>query len=104
MPKVVCIRPPSEDDLVWKAKIDLYGEVKRRLALAEPDEALAKSLKDEIESKHKDGPGDVPVVERGNLYAIQLSPRRNERTLTNKRKAWQLLKNALGLDGLIAVI
>jgi len=85
-------------------KIDEYGEVKRRLALAEPDEQRAKALKDTIEAWHEDDAGDLPVVERGLLYEIQLSPRRNERTVTDKKKAFAVLRKGLGLDGLIALL
>jgi hypothetical protein len=104
--KVQPIRPSIDaaTRLERMAKIDEYGEIKRRLQLAEPDEQRAKALKDEIEGWHKDGPGDVPITERGAAYEVQLSPRRNERTIVDKRKAFDRLKKALGMDGLIAIL
>jgi hypothetical protein len=103
-PKVAPLRTPAESTLVRRAKIDLYGEVKRRLALSEPDEALAKVLKEDIESWHRNEDGDAPIVERGNLYELQLSPMRKERTLLDPRKAFNFLKRSLGLDGALAAI
>lgn len=102
--KVQPIQPPAEGVLIWRAKIDLYGEVTRRLALAEPDAALAASLKDEIQERHKDGAGDQPATERGNVYEIQLSARQKKRTIVDRRKAFNLLKRRLGIDGLIAAL
>lgn len=84
--------------------LDTYGEVTRRLALVAPDEALEKALKEKIQSWYKDAPGELPQTERGFIYEIQMSARRNERTITDKRKVYQLLKKSLGLDGLIAVL
>jgi hypothetical protein len=103
MATVTPIRLASAETALRIKTIDEYGEVKRRLALSEPDEQRAKALKDTIEGWHKGDAGDVPVVERGALYEIQLSPRRNERTVTDKKKCFNALKKTLGLDGLIAL-
>ena len=104
MATVIPIRPTSAETALRIKTIDEYGEVKLRLALSEPDEARAKVLKEAIESWHKDGAGDVAVTERGALYEIQLSPRRNERTVTDRKKAFNVLKKAVGLEGLIALL
>jgi hypothetical protein len=104
MATVTPIRPTSAETALRIKTIDEYGEVKRRLALAEPDEQRAKVLREQIESWHKDDANDQPVVERGLVYEIQLSPRRNERTVTDKKKAFNVLKKALGLEGLIALL
>jgi hypothetical protein len=85
-------------------KVDRYGELQRRKKLNEPDEDEAAVLKAEIESWHKDSPADKGPTEKGELYQIQLSPKRNQRTFKDKRKAFNVLMRTLGRDGLIAVI
>jgi hypothetical protein len=102
--KVVPIAPAMPSDAVRRAKLDEYGEITRRLALCEPDEERAAVLKAEIQSWHESAPADEPIVDRGERWEIQMSPRRNERSITDKRKAFNLLKKSLGLDGVIAVI
>jgi hypothetical protein len=104
MARVQAIRQTPAEIAARRAKIDEYGEIKRRLQLVAPDEARAKLLKQEIESWHKDDPAEQAIVERGSLYDVQLSPRRNERTVTGQKKAFTLLRKALGMDGLIAAI
>lgn len=102
--KVTPIRPTSEEMAARRTKMDDLGEVRRRLALAEPDIELEKLLSKEIQSWFQDSAGDRPESARGNLYEIQLTARRNERTVLDKKKAFNCLKKALGLDGLIAVL
>jgi len=102
--KVQAIPLTAEGVLARRAKIDQYGEVTRRLALAEPDGALEAALKEEIQGWHKDGAGDQPASERGFVYEIQLSARQNKRTIVDRRKAFNILKRRLGIDGLIAAL
>jgi hypothetical protein len=104
--KVVSIRPAAQppDEATRKQKLDRYGEIIRILKLTAPLEDEKSVLSAEIQGWHKDDAGDVPVIDRGHLYEIQLSPRRNERTIFSKLKAWNALKKALGLHGLIALI
>lgn len=100
-------RPPAEaspEDIERMKEIDEYGEIKRRLQLREPDVARLGVLAAKIQARHHDDSGEVAVVERGLVYEVQLSPRRNERTIKNKRKAFDALKKALGLDGVLALL
>lgn len=63
-----------------------------------------KVLKDKLEARLKDTPGDKPVTLRGTQYELQYGTRRNERTITNKRKLFALLKERLGLAGVLALV
>ena len=102
--KVQQIRPTTPEAEMVKALIDDYGEACRRKALAQPDLDLAKDLKEKIELLAADRAADLPFTIAGHRYQLQFSARRRERTLTDKRKAFNALKKALGMDGLIAVI
>ncbi len=88
-----------------RAKIDIYGELDRKLELVEPEREQHKLLGKEIQSWYKNEDGAMPQVANGNDYRIQLSARRNERVITDKKKAVAALKRALGsLDAVIAVL
>jgi len=108
MPPPTLIRPATPEEAARAEyrsnQVDAYGEVKRRLDLCKPDQDLAGVLKDEIEGWHEDKPGDKGQVEVGRLYLIQLSPKCNQRTVTDKKKAFHVLKKAVGIDALIALI
>ena len=97
-PTVIFKRATLEQD------IDEFGDLQRQIDLMAPLMERHKVLKDSFEELLKDAPADKPAVLRGKLYELQLGPRRNERTLVNKRKAFTLLKARLGLGGLLAVI
>ena len=96
--------PPLPPPVVRQAKIDRYGELDRLAELRTPDELERKALKEEIESWHEDKPGDCAISEAGKSYVILMSARRKERTVTDKRKAFNLLKKRLGMDGLITAL
>jgi hypothetical protein len=102
MAKVVPIRSGTPEDAIRRAKLDEFGEIKRRLALSEPDEQRLETLKAEIESWFEDSPPELPIVVRGDRWEVQLSPRRNERTIVDQRKLFNILRKTLGLDGVIA--
>ena len=93
--------PPIE---VRQAKADRYGELRRRLQLIEPDKEEADALKKEMESWYQGGQGDTPEVVTGNFWAIQMSARRHERTIKNKWRLFNRLRQALGLRGVIGMI
>jgi hypothetical protein len=108
MKQPIYIRPATAEEAARAAfrstAVDRYGELDRRATLAEPDNAEMKILSATIQSWHKDSPADKGPIETGEQYRVQLGAKRNERTLRDKRKAFNLLKRVLGLDGLIAVI
>jgi hypothetical protein len=90
--------------LSQQQKVDRFGELDRQIQLLAPLTAAHRALKEEIESWHRGDAGDTPVVEKGVLYEVQMSPRRNERTVVNKKKVFALLKAALGIDGIVALV
>jgi hypothetical protein len=98
-PKVIPIRAA----LSLAAMIDRYGELKRQVDLVAPAEQEMKVLKELIEADCG-GAAELPIVERGQVYEIQMSPKRSERTLTNKKKVFAMLKKTLGMDGVIALL
>ena len=107
-PQTVPIRPPSADCVLSEEakieKVDRLGELARRDALGEPDRNEADVLKAEIKSWYENHPADKGALACGTLYRIQLGPKRNERTLSDKKKAFHLLRKTLGFDGLIGLL
>jgi hypothetical protein len=102
MAKIIPIQRATEASIA--ALVDELGEVDRRLTLAEPDRQRRDVLKHELLQRFTANSADEPVTARGSLYEVQLSPKRNERTITDKKKAWAALKKALSLDGLVAAL
>jgi len=94
--------PPSK--AIRQAKIDRYGELDRLAQLRAPDELERKALKEEIEAWHQDAPGDSAISEAGKAYVVLMTACRKERTVTDKRKVFNLLKKRLGIDGLITAL
>lgn len=86
------------------ALVDKYGDLDRQIQLFAAKVKRHKELKDLIGEAVETRKAEKPVILRGKLYELQLSPRKEERTLTNKPKLFTLLKKLLGLDGLIAVL
>jgi hypothetical protein len=105
-PKVQTIRAGADSaEIARRVEIvDRYGEIQRRLALLEPDRKEAKELEKQISAWHADDPADVRITERGHLYEIHLSPKRNQRVITDKKRAWSILRKLLGLDALLAAL
>jgi hypothetical protein len=85
-------------------KIDRYGDLDLQVQLFAPIKEEHELLKKEIEASLADKPGDLPAVVDGRRYQIQLTARRNERTIVNKRKLFNRLKALIGLDGFLALI
>lgn len=84
--------------------VDRLGELTRRDSLGEPDRNEADVLRAAIKSRFENDPADKGAIAYGTLYRIQLGPKRNERTLYAKKKAFHLLRKALGFDGLIGLL
>jgi hypothetical protein len=83
---------------------DEYGDLDRQIHAFAPKAARHKALRAKIEEAVKEHPADLPALLQGKLYQLQLSPRKNERTLTDKAKAWALLRKVLGIEALIAAV
>jgi len=88
-----------------KKKIDRFGELDRRLSLVAADQEEYDLLKKEFQEWHKDDDGAKPCVEIGNIYQANLSARRKERTVIDKKKAWAALRKSFGgVDALLAAL
>jgi predicted RNase H-like nuclease (RuvC/YqgF family) len=105
------VPPPTPLQLVPKdaqiqAEIDEYGELQREIDLMAPKLQRHKILKEKLQKRMNDAGAEAerPTWLDGLCYQVQMTARRRERTLTNKKKAFQLLKKRLGQDGLLAVI
>src|ERR1035438_4554586 len=61
---------------------DLDGQVQRFAPIKEEHELLRKDIEGALAEK----PGELPAVVNGSRYQIQLTARRKERTVINKRK------------------
>jgi hypothetical protein len=86
------------------AKIDRYGELDRQLELMAPIEEEHAALKAEFQSWHEHDQADKPVIEAGQIYQVQMSPRTNKRTILNKKKVFEMMRRALGIDALIGIV
>jgi hypothetical protein len=93
-------------DQALQAEIDEFGELQREIDLMSPKVERHSILKERLQKRLADAgaAGDKPVIIAGHDYEVHGTAQRNERTFTNKRKAFNLLKARLGLDGVIALI
>ena len=98
---IVIVPPPSDPS---PADIDRYGDLHLKVELFAPTLEEHELLRKKIESQCERKAADRPAVIEGLRYQIQLTARRNERTITNKRRVFALLKKTLGLDGVLALI
>lgn len=85
-------------------EVDRLGELERRKGLAALDEAEYKALKDKAGKVAEAQPADKPCALRGELYELQLGPRRKERTIIARWKVFLRLRKALGLKGIICAL
>jgi hypothetical protein len=91
--------------LTKEQKIDRYGELDRQIQLFAPVLAEHKELKAEIAGWFDSLPPDQPATAKGDLYTIQLAAKENERTITDQKQAFALLRKFVGsLDGAIALV
>lgn len=76
------------------AVIDEFGELSRKAALFKPTADRLEALKEEIRSWYADQPGDFTTQVSGQLYDVQVGPRRNERKVSNMAKLFRLVGRA----------
>jgi hypothetical protein len=86
------------------AIIDEFGDLDREIQLFAQKVKRHKELRDLIGEAVETRKAEKPIILRGTLYELQLSPRKAERTVTDKTKLFGLLKKLLGLDALIAAL
>lgn len=89
---------PSPED------IDRFGDLDLKVQLFAPTAEEHELLKKKIEAAVATKPGDLPAQVQGHRYELQLSARRNKRTITNVTKVFSLLRKRLGLAGLLSLI
>ena len=84
--------------------IDRYGDLCQKVDLFAPVLEEQKLLKERIEAGLTHKPGDLPTQVQGDRYELQLSARRNERTIIDVYKVFCLLRKRLGIKGLLSLI
>lgn len=91
--------------LTWEEKIDRYGELDEAIQRFAPTVDEHAQLKAEIQEFYEAYPADKAALAKGAAFTLQIGERKNERTITDQKKAFQLLRAAAGsLDGAIALI
>lgn len=91
------------------AKVDRLGEIRRQLALVaaqtSPLVDEEKQLVAEIQTWFADKRADCQFTLAGAAYTLKASECRSERTITDKKKAFALLRKAVGsLDAAIELV
>ena len=85
--------------------VDEYGELQRQIDLMDPVVKRHKVLEAKLKARLAGTtPGEEVGTLTGNLYTVRPGPAAVERTITDKKKVFSILKKRLGLDGLIALI
>ncbi len=96
---------PQLPDNERAAKASRLHELQRQLALAAPLIAEEKALRDEMQPWFESQPADKPVTSQFGEYTIIAGARENERSIIDQKKAFNLLRKAVGsLDGAIALV
>lgn len=98
--------PPTPIAAFPKEKLDRCGYLLalKASADAEPWHAELKDLVAQVRSHYAKAPADIPVRAEGNLYFIDLTKREMERSVSNKKRAFDALKKAMGITALIEAI
>jgi hypothetical protein len=86
------------------ADADELGELQRQADLLDPVIARIKVLTERADDAAKASPADAPVVYSGALWQLQLGPRRNERTVTDKWKAYIWLRKLFGAEAFVEIL
>jgi hypothetical protein len=84
--------------------IDEYGELSRKVLEFKPTLQKHEALKKTIAGWYESLPGEETATAQGKLYSIQVGMRENRRTITNPKRAFNLLKKALGLEKTIETV
>src|SRR5580700_1874331 len=83
---------------------DYYGERDRRVRLFQPTLDEYAAARKRLIALTEDEPPEKGVAVEGCDYAVNFGARKQERTITDPRKAFAALVRALGRDGAIASI
>lgn len=75
-----------------RALADEYGELWEKVQAHKPTAKRYKAVADQILGWYQDSPDAEPFTESGNRFDIGVSPRAMERTISNMRKLFELLK------------
>jgi hypothetical protein len=79
---------------------DEFGEVDRQIHLMKPVVARHKQLRERILGFHSHLAGDQVAEVQGRLYVIRIGAAERQRTVTNPKRAFNVLKKIMGLDAL----
>lgn len=84
---------------------DAYGDRDHTMQLFAATVEEHALYKAELQRRFEDHPANLPCNARGKRYTIQLGVKRQEREITDQKKAFQALRAAAGsLDGAVAMI
>lgn len=83
-----------------RASLDRFGFLDALYREAKPWLDEREALKKAIQAEHENTPGDQPIRCAGSLYYVDLTMRENQRSVTDKPKAFAALRKALGLEKL----
>lgn len=105
MPPALQLVPKPLNAMTLEELADCYGVLDLKVQHFDPVAEEHKLYEKELQRRHDEHPADLPAVVKGKRFTIQLGARRNERTITDQKKAFTLLRAAVGsLDGAIALV
>lgn len=88
--------------LTREEKVDRFGDLDRALALITHEHA---ALKEEIRGwLDEETPAAELAIARGNRWVVLFSPRKEQRTVIDKLKAFRLAQKAIGLAALVDLL
>jgi hypothetical protein len=93
---------PADPDAEFRRKLDRCGFLLAEYARNKPWLDELKRIKNEIRAHYKDFPPAAPIRAEGDEYWIDLTACEKQREVTDPQQAFEALKNALGLEKLIA--
>lgn len=97
--------PKTLDKWTLEELADAFGERDLKVQQFAPTAEEHDLYKKELQRRFEEAPADLPQVAKGKRYTIQLGVKRQEREITDQKKAFQAIRAAAGsLDGAVAVI
>lgn len=92
----------------WPRLVDELGALEQKIqcdqALLAPSLKRASELRSQIQKRFETAPAELPQVLEGKEFLVELTAKEFQRKITNKKRAFALLKKYAKLDELIAVI
>ncbi len=104
MPSPVQPIRPSADAGERLDKINEFGDLDLKIERLAPEMARHAVLKAEIVGWSKDEDGDKPCVFPASRWTVRFMPRENRRKIFSPKKAFLLMKKAIGIEALMALV